>query len=107
MSIDSLADPQQWETQELERLRRGLEVCLELGVSRLWEAQQQQALKLGDATLLSGVPLDLRSLSGREQYIGKRTLISSQERWFQDTLAQTNSILEKRKEIENRNENVA
>ena len=71
-------------------------------MSRLWEAQQQQALKLGDATLLSGVPLDLRSLSGREQYIGKRTLISSQERWFQDTLAHVNSILEKRKEVENR-----
>lgn len=82
-------------------------MCLELGVSKLWESQQQEALKLGDATLLSGVPLDLKSLSGREQYIGKRSLISSQERWFQDTLAQTNSILEKRKETENRNEKVA
>ena len=32
-------------------------------MSRLWEAQQQEALKLGDATLLTGVPLDLKSLS--------------------------------------------
>lgn len=67
-------------------------------MEKLWRAQQQEALSLGDATLLSGVPLDLRSLSGREQYIGKRTLISAQTEWFRDTLGQVTDILKKREE---------